>query len=303
MLVEGVSEHAEQVLRDVLQARRIVEGTIEADESPVVVPSHLSLRTSEDVARWWDAQQDGILAVIESLIAEGHPDTAVSLLSQVWPIVAAQARAPWPGRLRYCGTRLVDELPTSRVLAQVLRYSAQACRRHEYYQEAELDGMRELAIWRALNDYAGAVDALRHLAETFRSRNRLHRVMDCADQILQWALRQRDEIAVAGAFRDLGLLTVEAGRPDEAIGYLTRARDIIDTLPGVPVVRQAELIARLGTAMWLSGARSKARRRFSEALALLVDVDDAAADRIRVLVGTSSDTPLPVSVMEGMDHL
>jgi tetratricopeptide (TPR) repeat protein len=302
MLVEDVSEHAEQVLRDVLQARRIVEGKIDADESPVVVPSHISLRTSEDVARWWDAQQDDILALIESLIADGHPDTAVSLLSQVWPIVATQAR-PWPGRLRDCGTRLVDELPTSRVLAQVLRYSAQACRRHEYYQEAELDGMRELAIWRALNDYPGAVNALRHLAETFRSRNRLHRVMDCADQILQWALRQGDELAVAGAFRDLGLLTVEAGRPDEAIGYLTRARDIIDTLPGVPVVRQAELIARLGTAMWLSGARSKARRRFSEALALLVDVDDAAADRIRVLVSTPSDTPLPVSVTEGMNHL
>jgi tetratricopeptide (TPR) repeat protein len=302
MRVKDASEHAEQVLRDVLHARRIVGDQIDNDDD-LVASGRSPFRSAEDVARWWDAQHDHILSVIESLIADGQPETAASLLSQVWTIVPARAQPRWRGRLRECGTRLATELPTSRVVADVLRYSAQACIQQVDYQDAELDGMRELVIWRRLDDYPGAVDALRRLADTFRLRDRLHRVIDCADQILTWSSRYQDQTGVAGALRNLGLVMVEVGRVDAAIDYLSRARDTLDVLPDVPVVRRAELIAQLGRALWMSGAESLARRRFSEALALLVDVDDAAADQIRTLLGTSAGTALPASVMEGMDHV
>jgi tetratricopeptide (TPR) repeat protein len=302
VLLKDASEDAEQVLRDVLHARRIVGDQIDNDNDPVA-SDRSPFRSAEDVARWWDAQHDHILSVIESLIADGQPETAAALLSQVWTIVPARAQPRWRGRLHECGTRLATELPTSRVLADVLRYSAQACIQQVDYQDAELDGMRELAIWRSLDDYPGAVDALRRLADTFRLRDRLHRVIDCADQILTWSLRHQDQTGVAGALRNLGLVMVEVGRVDAAIDYLSRARDTLDVLPDVPVVRRAELIAQLGRALWMSGAESLARRRFSEALARVVDVDDAAADQIRTLLGTSAGTALPASVMEGMDHV
>jgi tetratricopeptide (TPR) repeat protein len=300
VLVKDASEHAEQVLRDVLHARRIVGDQID-DDDDLIASDRSPFRSAEDVVRWWDAQHDHILSVIESLIAGGQPETAVSLLSQVWTIVPAQAQPPWCSRLRECGTLLATELPTSRVLAEVLQYSARACIQQGDYRNAEFDGMRELAIWRQLDDYPGAVGALRRLADTFRLRDRLHLVIDCADQILTWSLRHQDQ--VAGALRNLGLVMVEAGRVDSAIDYLSRARVASDALPDLPVAQRAELIAQLGRALWMSGAESLARRRFSEALALLVDVDDVAAERMRVLLGASAGIALPGLVMEGMDHV
>jgi hypothetical protein len=54
VLVKDASEHAEQVMRDVLHARRIVDDQIENDDD-LIVCDRSPFRSAEDVARWWDA--------------------------------------------------------------------------------------------------------------------------------------------------------------------------------------------------------------------------------------------------------
>jgi hypothetical protein len=95
---------------------------------------------------------------------------------------------------------------------------------------------------------------------------------------------------------------LEVGRVDSAIDYATRAQDAVEALPDAPARQRAEVAVLLGRALWASGAESVARRRFSHALALLVDVDDAAADRVRALLGAPTGTRLPELLMRGSDH-
>lgn len=300
--MEDTSKHAEQVLRDVLHARHTLGDPAVTDDQ-LVVSGQSPFHTAEDVAGWWEAQHDHVLAVIQSVIAAGDGAAAAALQVQVWPVVPADAAPDWCARLRDCGKQLAAELPTSRVLADAFRHSVEACIRRGDYRAAELDGMRELAIWRKLDDYAGAVDALTRLADTYRGRDRLHRVIDCGDEVLSWSLRHQEPAGVVAALRNLGLLMVEVGKFDLGLDYLTRARDALDAAPEVPIPLRAEVIVQLGRAHWIAGAESRAKRRFSDALAMVVDVDDLMADRIRALLATPIGTPLPESVVAELKHV
>lgn len=298
--MDGASERTNSLLSDLRHASKIVGGRVEADD---LGTAGSPLRTADDVARWFNAYEDDMVALIESTIERGDPDEAASRLSQVWAVAPASLDLDQCRRLRDCGTRLATELPTSRVVARVLQHSAEALRQRGDLPAAELDGMRELAIWRNLDDPDGAIDALRRLSRTFLARERLHHVIDCADEMLTWSSRHQDRCEVPRALRNLGLIMVDAGRLDLASDYLTRAWDSLDSLPDVPASHRVELLTQLGRVHWMAGAESAARRRFSEALAEAVDVDTGLADRLRTLLATLSGAPLPESAMEDMDSV
>lgn len=194
-------------------------------------------------------------------------------------------------------------MTSDREQARHLRRSATLLRGQGEYRAAELAGMRELAIWRRWEDPAGAIDALHHLADTFRARDRMHRVIDCADQILTWSVRHDDPVAVPRALRNLGLVYREAGQPHRAIDYLTRARAGLDALPDIPATYRAELLAQLGHALWTSAAQPTARRRFRDALALTIQADPDTADRVRQLLDTPPGMALPASALDGLDSI
>lgn len=261
-----------------------------------------TIRRTEDTVQQWDEQHDHLLSQIESAITAGQPADATTLLARAWTMAPAETPLLC-GQLRTYRARLAPALPASRAVADVLRHSAQVCIQQSLYREAEIDGMRELGIWRDLDDYPRAIDALHRLADTFRTHNRLHRVIDCADQTLMWSQRHEDQVGIAAGFRNLGLVMLAANRTADAVRHLSRARDEADTLPDIPATQRAELLAQLGRALWMSGATTRARRRFSDALALLVDVDEAAADRIRTALSTPTDTLLPASALDDMDHV
>jgi hypothetical protein len=64
---------------------------------------------------------------------------------------------------------------------------------------------------------------------------------------------------------------------------------------------RADAAVQLRRALWACNAKSRARRQFSHALTLLVDVDEQAADQVRQLLSTPGQR-LPKPVMKAVDH-
>lgn len=293
--MSGEPGHAVSVLlQDTLHARRALGHDLADDEDDLENTAGASpFVTGEDVAGWFNDNREQILATAQEAVTNGDPDTAARLLARIWAVIPASTDAAWCDALRDCGRRLKASLPNSRTMATVFRRSAALFLERGDHRIAETEGMRELAIWRRLDDPDGHVSALNALARTFQARGRLNRVIDCASRRLAVDVRHGRTIEVAHDLRHLGVVMLQANRPDTAVDYLTRARDAFDELPQTTAQQHADVRILLGRSLWLSGSPSSARRQFSGALQFVVDVDEDEADRIRELLDTPLDGVLP----------
>jgi tetratricopeptide (TPR) repeat protein len=237
---------------------------------------------------WFDAHRDHILTTLRD--ATGEPETAVALFADVWPAVPTDVDETWSHDLLDIGAGLAAALPTSLLLATAFRRAAQSLRAQGALRLATIAGTRELAIHRLRDDDPDAAAAALHdLAATYRAQGRMHKVVGCADEALELYLLHDDRPATARALVHLGSLMIEVGRSDSAIKYLSRADKVFEDLPGT--AERAECLALLGRALWLSGDRTLAHRRFNRALALLIGTDHVAAQRVRDLVAELESAP------------
>ncbi|OKI24675.1 hypothetical protein A6A25_34240 [Saccharothrix sp. CB00851] len=193
-------------------------------------------------------------------------------------------------------------LPASLLLAKAFCRAAQSLRTNNQLRLAAIHGMRELAIHRRRDDDPDATAAALHdLAETYRAQGVLHKVVGCADEMLETYLLAHHEAGIASTLTHLGALMIEAHRPGAAVKYLNRADQAYGQLHDTGA--HAECPTLLGRALWLSGDRAIAHRRFNRALALLIGTDDVAAQRVRDLVAQlESAQPEPEAVPEQPDQ-
>ncbi|MFE2752687.1 tetratricopeptide repeat protein [Actinosynnema sp. NPDC059335] len=235
---------------------------------------------------WFAAHRDGLLAALRDAVAE--PEAAAALFADVWPALPDDVDETWARDLLAVGADLAAALPTSLLLAAGFRRAAEALRARGSLRLAAVAGMRELAIHRLRDDDPDATaGALHDLAATYRAEGRMHKVVGCADEVLELCLLHDDRPGTARALAHLGALMVEVGRPDSAVTYLARADKVFEELPRpttATTVERAECLTLLGRALWLTGDRAVAHRRFNRALALLIGADDEAAQRVRDLV-------------------
>ncbi|MEU4447908.1 tetratricopeptide repeat protein [Actinosynnema sp. NPDC050801] len=242
---------------------------------------------------WFDAHRDEVLATLRVAVAE--PEAAVALFTDVWPVVPPDADETWARDVLAVGAELATALPTSLLLATGFRRAAHALRERGALRLAAVAGMRELAIHRLRDDDPdAAAQALHDLAATYRAQGRLHKVVGCADEVLELYLLHDDRPGTARALTHLGSLMIEVGRFDSAINYLSRADKVFDDLPdpgGSVAAERAGCLTLLGRALWLAGDRAVAHRRFNRALALLIGTDDGAAQRVRDLVSELESVP------------
>ncbi|GAB2966658.1 tetratricopeptide repeat protein [Saccharothrix stipae] len=234
---------------------------------------------------WFDAHRDDILTTLRG--ASDEPETAAALFADVWPVIPADVDEAWSQELLDLGADLAVALPTSLLLATAFRRAATSLREQGALRAAAVAGMRELAIHRLRDDDPDTTTAALHdLASTYRAQGRLHKVVGCADEVLEVHLQGNDPQRVARALVHLGSLMIEAGRFDSAANYLTRADTLLEKLPHTTKPAKAEragCLTLLGRALWLSGQRAAAHRRFNRALALLIGTDDHAAQQVRDL--------------------
>ena len=127
-----------------------------------------------------------------------EPQTAVALLTEVWPAVPPDADQDFVRRLSDIGTHLAAVLPASLLLAKAFRRAAQSLRTNNQLRLAAIHGMRELAIHRCRDDDPDATAAALHdLAETYRAQGVLHKVVGCADEMLETYLLAHHEAGIA----------------------------------------------------------------------------------------------------------
>ncbi|MEU4739369.1 tetratricopeptide repeat protein [Actinosynnema sp. NPDC023658] len=237
---------------------------------------------------WFDAHRDELPAALRDAL--GEPEAAIALFADVWPVVPADTDEAWSRELLDLGAELAAALPTSLLLATGFRRAAESLRGRGALRLAAVAGMRELAIHRLRDDDPdAAARALHDLATTYRAQGRLHKVVNCADEVLELYLLHDDQPGVARALAHLGELMIEAGRFDSAVKYLSRADKVFEDLEDVP--ERARCLTLLGRALWSAGDRAVAHRRFNRALALLIGTDDAAAQRVRDLVADLESVP------------
>ncbi|MEU4800873.1 tetratricopeptide repeat protein [Actinosynnema sp. NPDC023587] len=263
-----MSEQGRRLLRDVLRARHVLGHDV-PDPGPPNGP--LPLEDADDVRRWFAEHRDDVVAAIRV-----GDDTAVELLAHAWHALPADVDGRWPLELYDRAAPLAAALPASGPLAAAFRAGAEVLRGRGSLRPAAALGMRELAVWRHLDDPEPTVDALHALAATYRAQGRLHRVVGCADEVLELRVRHGDQDAVARALTDLGSLMIEADRLGTAVNYLTRAVKACEG--GGPVPDRARAQVLLGRALWLSGDEGAGRRWLRRVLPDLAD-DDARAVR------------------------
>ncbi|MFI9010512.1 tetratricopeptide repeat protein [Actinosynnema sp. NPDC053489] len=259
-------------------------------------PRHAVARLRQELRTtghdWFDAHRDEVLAALRDAVAE--PETAVALFADVWPAVPPETDEGWARQLLDVGTDLAAALPTSLLLATGFRRAAEHLRARGALRLAAVAGMRELAVHRLRDDDPDATAAALHdLAATYRAQGRMHKVVGCADEVLELYLLHDDRPGAARALAHLGALMVEVGRFDSAIKYLSRADRLFEDLAADPAER-ARTLTLLGRALWLSDDRATAHRRFNRALGLFLGTDDDAAQRVRDLVAELESTPEPV---------
>lgn len=117
----------------------------------------------------------------------------------------------------------------------------------------------------------------------YRATGRWHQALDQAMARLDH--HEADSPTTVRHLLMLGRLLLAANRPNTARHYLERAKDIILDHEWY-VTEHPELAIGLATALRASGSPTT-RRLLDVALALLVDVDDDAAARVRLLIATT----------------
>ncbi|MBW4717400.1 tetratricopeptide repeat protein [Saccharothrix obliqua] len=214
-------------------------------------------------------------------------DIGIALLGHVWRALPDDVEESWPRRLYECAAPLAVQRPSSRELAGALRAGAEVLRHRGWLRPAAGLGIHELAIRRLLDDPQPHTDALHSLAATYRAQHRMHRVIECADEVLELNVRHARPDGIARALARLGTLMTEVGRLDSAVNYLTRADKALGTLDAEE--ERARVQVDLGRALWLGGDEAAGRRRLRRTLPYLPDPD---VQRVRQLLDLPNGSTL-----------
>lgn len=219
-----------------------------------------------------------------------------ALAARLWACVPTDVPRHWAMDLAEAGTRAAIDGRQPHALAGLLRLSARWFATHGDFVTAEAHGVREWMVWKELQDIVGMIDTLWRRALIYREAGRGNRELDCYQRLLSLYRRTADRFGVARTQLARGVALVAVGRAHDAAEQLREAARTFenpDDLPEVPHIELARTLEALGRAFWSIGSTGTARRQFSGALRLLVDLDNQAAQRIRALLATPDDHPLP----------
>jgi hypothetical protein len=254
---------------------------------------------SAQAVEWVVAYRGLLLTAVQLGALVGLSQDACWLAAVLWPITAnvdvLRVDRAWATDLARHGEEAAIQGRDPHTLGTVLEHSAQLAEYHADRLTAEAQWVRALAVWRELAEHTRVVGVLTALIGLYRSWGRFHRALDAAVELVSETQRAADDRGTALALGAVGVTMLAANRPDSAVDYLNQADRAMSQLVEPLTAEHAHTLVALGRAHWRLGAWSMARRRFSAALALWVDLDDTEADYVRLLLGQPEGEPLPDS--------
>lgn len=246
-----------------------------------------------EAAAWLRDHQANLVAAIRIGAQHGLSELAAQLAVAVWEAAPDDLDPKWFRELSRWGEEAAISWRHPQFLATLLDHSARCLRRATDMQGAESQWVRALHIGRRSRDYGIAVTALSSLSELYGEWSRPHRKLDAELELLAWQQRAGNPLDVVRARVRLGSTLLAADRASAAVEHLLQAEQELGALGETAEAERAAVLVKLGRAHWQLGATDTARRCFSQALAILLDRDPAGADRIRELLRTEDDHPLP----------
>ncbi|MBW4717176.1 hypothetical protein [Saccharothrix obliqua] len=234
--------------------------------------------------------------VLRLAVALGVPAAAVALATRLWAwagIVGVDSAVA--DAVGDAGAAAAAAVRDPRALAGLLRSASEWAERHGDLAKAEEVAAAEWEVWRRLGDRPGMAAVLWRRADMFAARRRGDRELGCYER-LESLHQGQEPHARAGLVRVLaakGSALLAYGRVEPAAESLLRAEKVVRAWPDFPPGEQAVVLEWVGRALWSAGEPRSARRRWFDALALLVDHDEPAAERLRLLLGREPGADLP----------
>lgn len=253
---------------------------------------HTMLRGPTDPAHdHFFARREEIAALLTAAHRHRRHDLVIDLALALWPVAKRIPDPAWYTTLARHGEDAAIAARRPADLATLLHHAAGAFTAIKDYPTAEARWTRARTVWRRL----GADDQVRHvhahLGRLYRDWGRPHRAMDMYLELTMAYHAVHDLPNAADAEVQLGLTMLDAQRPDDAIHHLSQADETLRSIQAThadQAVRHASVLETLGRVLHQHGATRAAKDTYSRALAMLIDVDDEAADRVRALLAAAT---------------
>ncbi len=210
----------------------------------------------------------------------------ILLATATWPSAGLVPDPSWWEDLARAGETLAIAERDPAALVDLLHGAATTFAEHGDRVKAEERLVRALAITRSPGGPDGTA-VLCALGALYRDWGRLGKALDAYLSLVDLRRDAGDMAGTAAALAEVGATMHAAGRLRTAMDYFDRADEALVEVPDAAPDHARGLVWCART-RWEQGLRSAARSRWSRALALLVDVDDTAADEVRALLAAES---------------
>jgi hypothetical protein len=240
---------------------------------------------------WARAHRDAIIRAIQAGIQTGQYAAAAELARATWAVADQIPDRVWWRELAHHGEDAAIQGRDPQTLIALLNLSAAAYLAATDFPAAQVQLVRVAQLAFEMTDHDGIIASLTALLDLYR---RWHHDGEALDVLLELAdehHRVGDIRGRAEALAQLGYIMLANRRPSRAEVYLETANQLLTTMPAgsVQPTMHARVLEQWGRAQWRLGHPIRARRRFSQALALLGDHDPAGTARLRRLLDTHID--------------
>lgn len=242
------------------------------------------------VGAWLAGHRGEVLAAVRACDRDGSRPMGTRLAAAVWPSARLVPDPRWWVELAEAGEALAIADRDPATLVDLLHHGATTFAEHGDRQKAEERFVRALSITRRDGDRARCAAVLSALGALYRDWGRLGKALDAYLGLVDLRREAGDPVGTADALAEVGTTMYAAGRLRSATDYFDRADGVLSHDGGPDAVTaHARILVWCGRTRWEQDQYGAARRRWSRALAMLIDVDDEAADRVRALLATEPD--------------
>jgi tetratricopeptide (TPR) repeat protein len=259
------------------------------------------------VGGWLAGHRAEVLAAVRACDRDGSRELGTRLAVAVWPAAGLVADPKWWEELAEAGETLAIADRDPATLVDLLHGSATTFAEHGDRLLAEQRWVRALAIIRrdGAGDHARGEAVLNALGALYRGWGRLGKALDAYLALVDLRRDLDDPAGTADALAEVGTTMHAAGRLSSATEYFDRADEamsaVTDAVPAT-VAAHARILVWCGRVRWEQGEHGAARRQWSRALAMLVDVDEDAANRVRALLAAEPDERPDFPYREGVSN-
>ncbi|MFL6144076.1 MAG: hypothetical protein ACJ72N_19705 [Labedaea sp.] len=253
-----------------------------------------------EVGAWVDRHWPEIVAGVRACDRAGLRRCGTRLAHALWP---AAGLAPDPQRwpeLAEAGEALAIADRDPPMLGDLLHRSAVAFAEQDDLLRAEAQWVRALAVFRREpSDVGRGAAILTGLTGLYRAWGRLGKALDAGLSLVELRRSAGEPARTAEALTEVATTMRAAGRLRTAADYFTQADTELAPITGESdadirlVSAHARILLWGGRTWWDLGEPGRARRWWSRALAMMIDVDDDIADHVRTLLATAPDHALP----------